>query len=74
MRDACHFTFQPLDGEREDLVLAPVDAERAEVEAFAAAIRGDKEFPVPLADAVHGVAVLEAMGRSAIADRPVRIA
>ena len=74
LRDARRFTFQPLDGEREDLMLAPVDAERAEVEAFASAIRGERAFPVPVADAVHGVAVLEAMGRSAIEERPVRLA
>jgi predicted dehydrogenase len=74
LRDARRFTFQPLGGEREDLMLEPVDAERAEVEAFAAAIRGEREYPVPVADAVHGVAVLEAMGRSAIEERPVQIA
>jgi predicted dehydrogenase len=74
LRDARHFSFQPLDGEREDLVLAPVDAERTEVEAFASAICGEQAFPVPVADAVHGVAVLEAMGRSAIEERLVRLA
>ena len=73
LRDARQFTFQPLGGEREDLMLAPVDAERAEIEAFASAIRGEQQFPVPMADAVHGVAVLEAMGRSAIEERPVRL-
>lgn len=74
LRDARHFTFQPIDGEREDLVLAPVDAERAELEAFASAIRGEHLFPVPVADSVHGVAVIEAVGRSAIEQRPVRLA
>ena len=74
LRDARHFTFQPVDGEREELHLPAVDAERAEVEAFAAAIRGEQAFPVPVADAVHGVAVLEAMGQSVIEERPVRLA
>jgi predicted dehydrogenase len=74
LRDARHFTFQPLDGERENLTLPPVDAERAEVEAFAAAIAGRETFPVPIADAVHGVAVLEAMGQSAVEERPIRVA
>ena len=74
LRDARRFTFQPLGGEREELMLAPLDAERAEVEAFASAVRGEQVFPVPMADAVHGVAVLEAIGRSAIEERPVLLA
>ncbi|WP_048427490.1 Gfo/Idh/MocA family oxidoreductase [Methylobacterium indicum] len=36
------------------------DTERAELEAFARAVRGDETYPVPLGDVAHGVAVLEA--------------
>ena len=43
----------------------PIDKERAELEAFAAAIVGDPAYPVPLADAIHGIAVFEAINRSA---------
>ncbi|HWG06292.1 MAG TPA: Gfo/Idh/MocA family oxidoreductase [Beijerinckiaceae bacterium] len=71
LRDASRFTFQPIEGEREELDLPAVDTEQAEVEAFAAAIRGEKTFPVPLTQAVHGVAVLEAIGRSAIERKPI---
>lgn len=74
LRDDRHFAFQPLKGDRETIVFEALDAERAELEAFAAAIRGDASFPVPMADAAHGVAVLEAMGRSANEKRPVTIA
>jgi hypothetical protein len=49
------------------------DPVRTEVEALANAIAGRSVFPVPVADAVNGVAVLEAMGRSAVVGRPVRI-
>jgi predicted dehydrogenase len=50
-----------------------LDPVRAELEAFADAVTGTAVFPVPVEDAVHGVAVLEAMGRSAIEGHPVRL-
>ncbi len=73
IRDDTGFAFQPLKGPREDIVFDAIDAERAEVEAFAAAIRGERIFPVPVRDAVHGVAALEAIGRSAIENRPMLV-
>ncbi len=73
LRDDAHFAFQPLKGERETLVFPSIDAERAEVEAFAAAIAGKQPFPVPAADAAHSAAVIEAMGRSALESRPVLV-
>ena len=73
IRGSRHFTFQPAEGEREDIRFPEIDAERAEVEAFADAIEGRADFPVPVADAVHGVAVMEAMGRSALAGATVKI-
>jgi predicted dehydrogenase len=45
-----------------------IDELRLELEAFATAIRGDADYPVPPRDALHGVAVLEAILRSAAAD------
>jgi predicted dehydrogenase len=68
-----HFTFQPLEGEREEIRFPAIDAERAEVEAFAAAVAGDSVFPVSVEDATHSVAVLEAMGRSAVDGAPRRV-
>jgi predicted dehydrogenase len=44
---------------------APVDIERMELEAFADAVKGHAPFPVPLDDAYHGVAVCEAIVKSA---------
>jgi predicted dehydrogenase len=44
---------------------APVDIERVELEAFADAVQGVAPFPVPLDDAYHGVAVCEAIVKSA---------
>ena len=42
-----------------------VDIERAELEAFADAVAGIEPYPVPVEEAVHGVAVMEAAIRSA---------
>jgi predicted dehydrogenase len=39
----------------------PIDTERAELEAFAAAAAGGAAYPLPPEEAVHGVAVFEAM-------------
>ena len=73
IRDANELTFQPLSGKREVITFDQIDSERAEVEAFAAAIAGERPFPVSAAEAAHGVAVLEAMGRSAIEQRPLKV-
>lgn len=73
IEDETKLTFQPTEGEREELRLTKIDTERAEVEAFADAVTGRRTFPVPVEDAVHGVAVLEAMGRSAIDGQAVRV-
>ncbi len=73
IRDATHFVHQPLGGARQTIEFDEIDPERAEVEAFSAAIAG-APFPVSAEDAAHGVAVLEAMGRSGIERRPVLVA
>ncbi|CAN0509522.1 unnamed protein product, partial [Phaeothamnion confervicola] len=44
LRDARQLTFQPVDGEREELMLPALDPERAQVEAFAGAILGQSVF------------------------------
>jgi predicted dehydrogenase len=46
-------------------VFEPVDELRLELEAFAEAIRGGAPYSVAIGEAVHGVAVLEAILRSA---------
>jgi predicted dehydrogenase len=45
----------------------------AELEAFAAAISTGRPFPTPLSEVLHGVAVFEAILRSAGTDRPETI-
>ena len=73
IRNSTQFEFQPVSGDRVKIDFPAFDAERAELEAFAAAVKGEKPFPVSPDNAVHGVAVLEAMNRSAKAGAPVTI-
>jgi predicted dehydrogenase len=51
-----------------------LDKERAELEAFARAVAGEQPYPIPPAEAIHGVAVLDAIIRSAKSGETVRIA
>jgi predicted dehydrogenase len=73
VRDGAHFEFQPVGGKAVVIDYPAFDAEKAELEAFAAAVAGERPFPVPVDDAVHSVAVLEAMDRAARLAQPVRI-
>ena len=45
----------------------------AELEAFAAAVRGERAYPIPPEDILHGVAVFEAIARSAERHQPVTV-
>jgi len=54
-----------IDGKVRRIEYPQVDIERAELEAFADAVAGSAVYPVPVADAIHGVAVLQAALRSA---------
>jgi predicted dehydrogenase len=45
----------------------------AELEAFAASIRSNAPFPTPLGEILHGVAVFEAILRSAASGQPQRV-
>ena len=46
----------------------------AELEAFAAAIRGEAPYPIPPEEVLHGVAAFEAIVQSAATHRPVKVA
>ncbi len=46
----------------------------AELDAFAAAIRGDAPYPIPPEEVLHGVAAFEAIVRSAATRQPVKVA
>lgn len=61
-----HLTFCPRDAEPVTQVFPETDIERAELQAFAAAVAGGPAYPLPLEEAVHGVAVYEAMRHAAV--------
>lgn len=67
------FRLRTVDGREADETLPGVDAQRLEMEAFADAVTGARAFPVPLADAVHGVCALETIARSAREGRVMRV-
>ena len=54
-----------IDGRVRRVEYPQVDIERAEMEAFADAVAGGAIYPVPVEDAVHGVAVMQSAIRSA---------
>ncbi|WP_241665349.1 Gfo/Idh/MocA family protein [Teichococcus oryzae] len=71
--DHVHMTFRPREGEGFRRDFPPHDIERAELAAFAAAVAGGAAYPLPLDQAVHGVAVYEAMIASAAAGGAGRV-
>jgi len=66
--------FTPREGQGWQRQFEPVDIERAELAAFAAAVAGGPAYPLPVAEAIHGVAVYEAMIHSAAAGGPHAVA
>lgn len=73
LRDDTQLVYQPRVGERMHKTFQPIDAECAEIEAFARALAGEASFPVPQKDAIHGAAVLEALAKAARMGQPVRV-
>jgi predicted dehydrogenase len=57
--------FQPIKGEAEVWQAETLDITRAALEAFAEAAGGGSPFPIPVDEMIHGVAVTEAIVRSA---------
>jgi predicted dehydrogenase len=57
--------FQPVKGEAKTWQAASLDISRAALEAFAKAAEGGRAYPIPYDQMIHGVAVTEAIIRSA---------
>ena len=57
--------FQPAEGEAQVWEAARLDVSRAALEAFARAAAGGPAYPIPTDQMIHGVAVTEAIARSA---------
>jgi predicted dehydrogenase len=54
-------TFNPVEGEGWTKDFPKTDIEAAELAAFAAAVRGEAPYPLPVEEAIHGVSVFETM-------------
>ena len=65
LRDESPLVFQPMEGPAEVVEYPAFDKERAELEAFADAIAGKAVYPLSDREAVHGIAVFDAIVKSA---------
>ena len=69
-----HLTTCTRDGTPQERVFPPTDIEAAELSAFAAAVTGGPAYPLPPEEAIHGVAVYEAMIGAAASGSTYRVA
>ena len=69
IRDETRFEVRLIGAESEVVDYPLFDTRRAELEAFAAAAEGGPAYPLPLDQAIHGIAVFEAVTRSAKSGR-----
>ena len=65
--------FAPREGEGWTRDFPPTDIERAELAAFAAACAGGPAYPLPVEEAIHGVAVFETMVHAAASGGAVAV-
>jgi predicted dehydrogenase len=73
IRQGRRFEFSPIEGEGTVIDFPAANLLRRQLEAFAAAARGEAPYPVTLDHAVAGVAALEAMDKSAVDGKPVGV-
>jgi predicted dehydrogenase len=66
--------FQPIKGEAQVWEADRLDVSRAALEAFAQAASGGAPYPIPTGEMIHGVAVTEAIVRSAASGKPETVA
>lgn len=69
-----NLAFTPREGEGWVRDFPKTDIEAAELSAFAAAVGGGPAYPLPVAEAIHGVAVYEAMIGAAASGSTYRVA
>lgn len=74
LRGESELVHQPMTGPAKVTEFPAFDKERAELEAFAEAVAGRAAYPLTDAEAVHGIAVFEAIVRSAAEGKPVDVA
>jgi predicted dehydrogenase len=72
VRDHERLEVRLIDGEPSVEEFTGFDMERAELEAFADTVATGAEYPVPVEDAVHGIAILEAIVEASKTDSVVK--
>ena len=72
--DASRLTVQPAEGRAREEPIEPQDTLRLELDEFAAACAGEARFTVSPEEAVHGIAVMEALVEAAASGRWVAVA
>ena len=72
--DASRLTVQPAEGPAREEPIEPQDTLRLELDEFAAACAGTARFTVTPAEAVHGIAVMEALVEAASSGQWVAVA
>jgi hypothetical protein len=65
--------FQPAKGPAETWEAERLDVTRASLEAFARAVEGGPAYPITTDEMIHGVAVTEAIVRSASSDKVEKV-
>jgi hypothetical protein len=65
--------FQPIKGPAETWEAERLDVTRASLEAFAQAASGGPAYPIPTEEMFHGVAVTEAVVRSASSNKVEKV-
>ena len=65
---------RPRGGEPEEIKFEAFDMEHAELEAFADAITGTADYPVPVADVIHATSVMRAIIDSSEQEKPIDVA
>jgi len=65
--------FQPVKGEAKTWQAAALDVSRVALEAFAKAAEGGPAYPIPYDQMIHGVAVTDAIIRSAGSEKVERV-
>ena len=66
-------TFKPVKGPAETWDAELFDVSRAALEDFARAVAGGAPFLIPTSEIIHGVAVTEAVVKSAASGQPVKV-
>jgi predicted dehydrogenase len=73
LRGSSRLEIKPRGGEATVIEFPAFDTLRAQIEAFAGAATGAREFPLSPRQTIDSVAAVEAMGKSALAGGPIEL-